>query len=244
MERTVPRMALLGLICALATTMARADSPDSRTAAGDLEDIPAAAHMPDDPWSSPDIVAPRMDPLPRPLPRRMDSDAGGVPGAQLSDRRGSSWVRTTAALGGVVALIALLTWGYRAAAAGRLGLSPHGRNPALIEVVGRTALSPRQSLCLVRIGPRLVLLGVTSDAVRSLDVIDDADLAARLLGQAALRRPDSSSAEFAKCLEREGRSYGAADESPDEILTPEAERIISTKEKLAGTIKRLRATAV
>jgi flagellar biogenesis protein FliO len=153
----------------------------------------------------------------------------------------SSVWRTTAALGAVVALILLLAWGYRAVASGgRLALS--NRKPGLIEVLSRTALSPRQSLCLVRIGPRLVLLGVTPESVRALDVIPDADVAAQLTGQAAARRADSSSAEFARCLEQQSRAY-AAEVPVDDAPTPEDDRLAELKQRLSDTIARLRATA-
>ena len=221
MERMLPRMALLGLLWALNVASA------------------AAQTVNDDPWSSTEIAAPRMDS--RPLSR---GPAPKEPPAAAAPSHSNSWVRTTAALAGVVALIVLLGWGYRLMAngTGRLGWSLRGRHPALIEVVSRAALSPRQSLCLVRIGPRLVLLGVTADAVRPLDVIHDAELTARLIGQAAQQRPDSHSAEFARTLEHEASTY-AAPESSRDTLTPDAQRIIAIKERLADTLQRLRAKA-
>lgn len=235
-ERTVPRMAALVVLVALGCGAAAAEPPVTSATP------PATPVVTDDPWSSPDIVAPRMDS--RPLPR--ETAAPGTPaGTVVATDRPKSWLRTTAALGGVVALIVILAWGYRAATgqAGAWRLARGGRHAGLMEVVGRTALSPRQSLCLVRVGPRLVLLGVTPDAVRSLDVIQDADLTARLLGQATQQRPDSSTAEFARCLEREADSYETEEHGADETLTPEAERIVSLRQRLAGAVERLRVSA-
>lgn len=243
----MPWMALLVLVATVGLVPAAGDEPADR-----LEPdfgprsaaTPSTAHsvVPEDPWSSPEIVAPRMDA--RPLPRRPQT-AGLATGNASPPEARRSWVRTTVSLAGVLALIVLLAWGYRLMAnnGGRLPFAFRGRHPSLIEVVGRTSLSPRQSLCLVRIGPRLVLLGVTPDAVRSLDVIDDADLVARLMGQVMQQRPDSNTAAFAQCLERQAQAYEDRSDGPDEQATPEESRIIGIKARLVDTIQRLRATA-
>ncbi len=208
---------------------------------------PADPLPPADPWSSTDLVAPRMDA--RPLRRAGGKDeaaasASAAKGHSGLSPDGTGW-RTAAALGGVVGLILLLAWGYRAVAngGGRWPRALRGRHPALIEVVSRTTLSPRQSLCLVRIGPRLVLLGVTPDAVRTLDVIQDADLVAQLLGQAAERRPDSHSAEFARCLEREATANETAGDGLNEMAPPDDRRLAELRQRLTGTVARLRGVA-
>lgn len=240
-------MACLGLLWAMGLTAARAapagDShPDPRSESpveSRPESIVAAG---EDPWSSPDIVAPRMDA--RPLARgRATGNLNATNSA--SGRTQNSWVRTTVALGGVVALIILLGWGYRVVAGqgGRLNLVLRGKHAGLIEVVARAVLSPRQSLCLVRIGPRLVLLGLTPDAVRTLDVIQDADLTAQLMGQVAQRETGSSTVEFTRCLEREAQTYDAPAAAAREPMS-DALRLVGVKQRLAETIRRLRATAV
>lgn len=233
---------MLGLLWALGLTAAYAEPPGGPHGGSTADTQPVvAAPVAEDPWSSPDIAAPRMDP--RPLARNRETK-GSISTNGSSSHGQNSWVRTTAALGGVIALIILLGWGYRAVAGhgGRLNLALRGKHSTLIEVVARTVLSPRQSLCLVRIGPRLVLLGLTPDAVRTLDVIQDADLTARLLGQAAQRRADSNTAEFAQCLEREARPY---ETRPERSNGPVADplRMTGVKQRLAETIQRLRATA-
>jgi flagellar biogenesis protein FliO len=200
---------------------------------------------PADPWSSTEILAPRMDA--RPLRRSSGKNetaasSSATKGDSARSAGGTGW-RTAAALGGVVGLILLLAWGYRAVAngSGRWPLAFRNRHPALIEVISRVALSPRQSLCLVRIGPRLVLLGVTPDAVRTLDIVQDADLAAQLAGQVAQRRPDSHSAEFARCLEREAGAAAPSGDGLAETTVPEGRRLADLRQRLAGTVARLRA---
>ncbi len=230
---------VLGIL-GLATAAADEPTPPPTDAQVGPPDAAQRVPLPDDPWGSPDIVAPRMDA--RPLPRR--SVPAGRAESPPSTARGAGF-RTTLALGGVVALIVLLAWGYRVAATrggGRWSLRV--RHPGLIEVLSRAALSPRQSLYLVRVGPRLVLLGATADAVRPLDVIQDPDLVASLAGQAARQRPGSHSAEFDRCLEREAVGYSATTgHALDELTMPEERRLAGVRQTLADAVQRLRSVA-
>ncbi len=167
---------------------------------------PPPADAAADPWTSTG-AAPRMDG--RPLLRRAaPSESAGASERTAATRTAAGdWLRTTLALGGVVALIVLLSWGYRAlsGAGGRLPFAFRGRSPAALELVGRMSLSPRQTLCLVRVGPRLVLLGATPTAIHALDVIGDADVAASVTGQA--RRAGGAAAEFERLLRDEREPY-------------------------------------
>ena len=260
---TMPRMVLLGLVATLgvaAVATAQDVGPPER-AAGDpvrsdsarppADPLPAAtqpagdARVPDDPWSSPEIAAPRMDARPLPRKREPAGRAANEGGHATSQ---SSWGRTTLSLLGVVTLIVLLAWGYKVVAGhgGGLRLTPKIRQRGLIEVVSRTALSPRQSLYLVRIGPRLVLIGCTHESIRALDVIHDADLTARLLGEAAQQRPDSHTAEFARCLEQAAAAPARVAEPavatapPGAGAPPDGAQLAKVKEHLAATLQRLR----
>jgi flagellar biogenesis protein FliO len=118
-----------------------------------------------------------------------------------------------------------------------LALTSRNRMPGLIEVISRTSLSPRQSLCLVRVGPRLVLVGVSQDSMRALDVIEDGSAASRLSGEAARRKSDSVSAEFDSWLQEESGAYARPDEQTFETST----RMGDVKRQLAGTIRRIKA---
>jgi flagellar biogenesis protein FliO len=140
----------------------------------------------------------------------------------------------------VIGLIVLLAWGYRAVTGGKLTLLNKARRPGLIELVSKTSLSARQSLCLVRIGPRLVLIGQSPDRLRTLDVIDDADLASRLIGEAARERVGSSQAEFHDCLEREAKGYERDAGPLNETMSPEALRVNDVCRGVTDTIQRIR----
>jgi len=229
--------AVIVLATALAATAPGQTEPAFKKA-GDTTGAPAAnPPVLEDPWSAVEPKPPEQQS--RTLHRR--STGGTSPlGAGKAEQGGRPLARTLVALAGVVGLIILLAWGYRAAAGGRLSLLTKLRRPGLIEVVSKTSLSARQSLCLVRIGPRLVLIGQSPDHLRALDVIDDADLAAKLLGMAARERAGSSQAEFRDCLEREGKGYQIEDPELDERISPEALRIAGVRRGLRDTIQRIR----
>lgn len=120
---------------------------------------------------------------------------------------GPTWTRTLMSLAAVVALIVLLAWGYRRVAGGNLGPLLSQRRPGMIQVVSRCPVSPRQSLCLVRVGPRLVLVGISPDQMNALDVIADADLTAQLAGAAHATTRDSAAREFDDSLRRAESSF-------------------------------------
>lgn len=224
---------------------APADPPET-DAAAPAADVDRAAGLvgpPADPWSLPEVAAPRMDAGDEDFVRRPRSPRAAL-GTPEPGGRTYPWIRTLLALAGVVALILLLAWGYRVGtgAGGRLGLGRARRDAGVIQILSRTNLTPRQSLHLVRIGPRLVLVGATADALRALAVIDDAELAARLAGQTAQQDPDSHVAAFRQCLSDEARSYldGAEAPAPEE---PGPARVRALAESLAQTARRLRSAA-
>jgi len=229
----------MALVCSIGFVVASAlgAGGDESPPRGEAPE-PSVRQPLDDPWASPDVAAPRMDE--RGLIRR--PGARGESRLPLAGRTGASgWVRTTLSLAGVVALIVLLAWGYRvgARASARLALARGRGGSALIQVLSRTSLAPRQSVCLIRVGSQLVLVGATPDSLRTLSIINDPDLAARLAGQEAQRRPDSHLADFQRCLETQTRPY---EQSAGELIEAD-ERVIDIKERLAHAVRRLRAVA-
>jgi flagellar biogenesis protein FliO len=236
---TTPRMALICLIGLGFACSARGQQvvPAADPAAGDPADLLLLSHTqpPADPWASPDIAAPLMDEpvVRRPQARR--SEGSGV----ASSRNFLPWVRTSASLAGVVALIFLLAWGYRLGTGTGRRFSLLSRCSGPIQVIGRTNLAPRQALHLVRVGSQLILVGATNDSLRALSVIDDADLAARLAGQELQQAEDSHAAEFERCLAGESRAYdgGAAEPTGAGVLP--TDRLGALRRKLADTARRL-----
>ena len=233
----MPRTAWIGLTLALGCLAA--------TAAGASPEAPATAthsdqSLIDEPWLTLEAPTPSHD-KPRPLARDGKSATKKAAGASLPGRTSAAWFRTTLSLAGVIGLILLLAWGYRRmAAGGRLGLTLRPRTAGVVEILSRTTLAPRQSLCLVRVGPKLVLLGCTPTTIRPLDVINDATLTAQLAGHAAQQRPDSHTAEFTRVLESEARGFQERTTAEEESPAPTDDRLNSIRDTLGDTIQRLR----
>jgi flagellar biogenesis protein FliO len=229
----LPRRALI-LLCLLhATAVLRAQSADVERPSGTSGARP-------DPWEAiaPDI--PKEEP--RVVRRGQRPQATSRPAAPQGLQ--SSWVRTAGSLALVVGLIVLLAWGYRTVAgATPWNLAARPRKPGLIEVVSRTALTPRHALYLVRVGPRLALLGVSGDQMRALDVVADADVAAVILGQAAGQRGDSSRAAFEQTIRDAAEELVDAGDADGADSLPSARSIRSADDAVRRAMERLKAAA-
>jgi flagellar biogenesis protein FliO len=117
-----------------------------------------------------------------------------------------SWLRSVGSLAAVVAVILFLAWGAKGLARGG-PLAGRAKRPGVIEIISRTALSPKQSLCLIRVGQRMVLVGVSQDALRTLDVIQDPHAVAALAGEATAARSSGDERAFRQSLEKEVVQY-------------------------------------
>ncbi len=176
----------------------------------------------------------------QPIARAGFERRAAQPAPQPVSPASGSWLRSAGSLAAVLALIALLAWGYRAVVGGSPGLATRARRSGLIEIVGRTSLSPRQSLWLVRVGPRVVLVGATPDRMTPLDVLSDPDAVARLLGEAAQARPTSQSQEFERVLQVADAHYEAPEPPDAEVAAPALAR---ARSQVYGALRRIRAAA-
>lgn len=86
----------------------------------------------------------------------------------------------------------------------------------VLEIVARTPLSSRQSLVLVKMGRRLVLLGVTAGQISTLCQVDDPEQVALLVGEIVSERPGSMTQGFARAFNEETRAFsnGAVEQDP------------------------------
>jgi flagellar biogenesis protein FliO len=196
-----------------------------------------------DPWLSSRVAAPVMED--RPLQRSARSiarhDAAEAANANDASTAASpiksGWLRTTLSLAGVVVLIVVLGYASR-----KLPMAQRGRRPGLIQVLSRTPLSARQSVYLLRVGPRLVMVGATGERLTRLDVVDDPNLTAQLAGDAQRSAPGSHSREFDQRLASEAGRYAADDgDETAEESAPSETRLLDVKQRLAGALERLRA---
>ena len=137
----------------------------------------------------------------RPLPGRKTPDEGGYENRPLSPgkgRAGGGWVQTLLALALVVGLIFAVRLVLR-----RLTPAARMRSaPGVIEVLAQANLSARHQVHLVRLGRRLVLVGVAGDTLNCLCEITAADEVSHVLarieaageakGTAAKTAPDAA----------------------------------------------------
>lgn len=79
--------------------------------------------------------------------------------------------------------------------------------PTGVEILARSNMNPKQSLCLVQLGNRLVLLGQSPNHISSLQTIDDPDEIAQILGQLEQKKTLSISNTFSKLFHREKEFY-------------------------------------
>lgn len=175
---------------------------------------------------------------PRPIFRDADMRDRAETATAATKPESGGWLRSVGSLIAVVGLIVLLAWGYRVVMTARgAGLMSGGR-AGLVEVVSRTALSPRHSACLVRIGRRLVLIGVSAERLTPLDVISDPEQVSSLLGQAQRDRSDSATRAFKEDLSAQSRGF--VEEPVDERVTPDGDRVERARVALTDALNRVR----
>jgi flagellar biogenesis protein FliO len=107
-------------------------------------------------------------------PQQAAADAPAAQSSQLAEV-----FRVVVALVAVIGLIFGLRWAGRR----MMALPGNAGNAHLMQVVGRTALSPRQHLMLVRVGRRLLVIGDSGGQLSSLGQIDEPDEVAGILGR-------------------------------------------------------------
>ncbi|MBI4577932.1 MAG: flagellar biosynthetic protein FliO [Planctomycetes bacterium] len=114
-------------------------------------------------------------------------DAAPGPPAAEAPSAGEVWTRMALTSLGVLGVIVLAALAARRLLPGaRLG------SPARhLRVVGRAPLGPRHSVCLVRVGRRVLVLGVGPEGVNALATVDDPEEVAHLASD-AIGRPDGS----------------------------------------------------
>jgi flagellar biogenesis protein FliO len=86
----------------------------------------------------------------------------------------------------------------------------------VLDVVARLSLSPKQTLILVKMGKRLVLLGMSGESMTALSEVTDPEQVAFMLGQAASESSSSMTSTFARSIQRESLVYEDEDEDFDE----------------------------
>ena len=119
---------------------------------------------------------------------------------------GRGWVlRTLGSLGVVIVLIFCLRW-----LLGRLGVAggvraasiQSGGSSAVIEVLSRTTLAPRNHVLLLRVGHRILIVNDSVGGMRTLASVDEPDEVAALLQGVQSARDSSMTRSFGKVMAR------------------------------------------
>jgi flagellar biogenesis protein FliO len=176
------------------------------------------------------------------LAKHAEAGASGVRQPSAAASSWPAWFRSLTPLACVVGLILAL-----AAVTRRLmprhmkaGLSGAGN----IELMGRQFLSPRQSVAMLKVGRRVVLVGVTQDRLTHLETICDPDEVAELVGRTASGRPDSMAGGFARDVMREAASYDpSADPEAAPAISSRDSAIAGTREQVRGLLNKVRSLA-
>jgi flagellar biogenesis protein FliO len=157
----------------------------------------------------------------------------------VKDNSTSLW-GVVAPLAAVLLVLGLLFWAVKKYLPGMRRLGGSGT----MKVMARTHLSPRQSIALVRVGRRLILIGQSADSLESLGSIDDAEEVSELLGQCESGKPQSATASFQKVFNRMDKEFAAAEattETPPETTGADEEmgRVRSELESLTRKVREV-----
>ena len=164
---------------------------------------------------------PRSRPEPEVLtPRRVQTNSTGLDPRPL-DFSPSFW-RPFLSLLAVLALIVLCAWLFRRFSPS----SQHGRTNSAIEIIARSAISPKQSVCLIRLGRRLLLVGLSPNHMANLSAVDDPEEIALIMGEMEKQMPNSISKTFDKLFHRETQQYDDPFGRTEQTLQDDATEVL------------------
>jgi flagellar biogenesis protein FliO len=183
------------------TTVEAPSEPSASQPTDLVEGDPAPNDTP-----SPEKSAPAAIPItPRSTPARFSAARSTTeqPPAPLSrSRQQTMWWATTAF--GLVVVLAVILTGSKVLRRMVPGLgAAYGEGP--VHLLHRTHLGPKQSVCLLRCGNRLLLVGVTQEHMRTLSEITDPEEIDFIKGQCMQLRPTSTTKAFRDAFQESER---------------------------------------
>jgi flagellar biogenesis protein FliO len=172
-------------------------------------------------------------------------EASGASGARnvSSSQGGPDYVRVALALGLVIGLVLFLRW-----IGGRLfpGSVAH-KGSGVVQVISRTMLGPKQSVMLMRVGRRVLVVADSGASMNSLCEIKSEEEVAELVGQAASDKKDSISRTFGQLFGRTKEKFvtDVEENSPPEAEEAEHEaepdeNVAATRDELAGLSQKVK----
>jgi flagellar biogenesis protein FliO len=111
-----------------------------------------------------------------------------------------------------------------------------------INILARHYLSSKQSICLVRLGSRLVLVGVTAERISALANIDDPGESSTILAAVEQSRPGSFTSAF-EAFSAKGLKSDPDQESESSDSVSASRRWATTRERIHDLAGRVRSAA-
>lgn len=153
--------------------------------------------------------------------------------------------RVIAAFAVVLGLIFLLRWGAKHWFAPQLGLG----TTRAVQVLARSPIAARQSVVLMRVGRRLLVIADNGSQMNSLAEITDPDEVATLVGQIQSEKTDLGAKTFGLFMNRfkKEEEPEMPEETPTEMPTPAAQSendetptVSAAREQLNGLMEQVR----
>jgi len=195
--------------------LAQADSPFQANAPqpGDKHPAPALSETPatrTDVTSKADADLESRT-LPPPKTRTPTLSNGSSDTVAGVDNRPSMW---RALISLIVVVVLIMAGAYVFRRFSIFGQRP--RKASGVDVLARSPIGTKQSLCLIKFGRRLLLVGQGPNFMNTLDAIEDPDDVARVLGLLEKQGPESVSNNFSRLFHQEAHQY---ESSPATELT-------------------------
>jgi flagellar biogenesis protein FliO len=169
------------------------------------------------------------------------NDSKGSPAAYIS-RGGASAIDAPGAWWPLAAVLAVMACCLLAVRRWLMPTRPAAAGSA-IRVLSRQYLSNKQSLCLARVGRRIVLLGITPERISILSEVTDADEVSELLHVTERGRAGSFSSVFDRFIERDAAAEptDALERGrPGESARPSPRHLADTRQRVEELIDRVR----
>ncbi len=161
------------------------------------------------------------------------SSAGAL---HKNDKPSGSLMSFALPLAAVLALILIIVW----AAKKYLPNVRRLTGSTAMKVVARTHLSPRQSIAVVRLGRRLLVVGQTADNLTPLGVVEDPEEVSELLGEIESGKTNSAVGNFKRVFQKTDEEFAAADEAAGgEPADGEIERVRTELESLTRKVREV-----
>ena len=118
--------------------------------------------------------------------------------------------------------------------------SARAADSGVLRVVGRAALSSKQSVALIQLGRRFVMVGISGDRLNRLCEVGDPDEVAELAARTGAMSASRAGA-FDDLLLREATDFGKGREGEQEEERSVRTGLGRSPKRLAGLLQRLRA---